>query len=200
VWSNVFMLAGLQPGEVLLVHGGAGGIGTMATQLGRALGARVAVTAGSPERLERCAGYGAEILVDHKQQDFVAEVRSATENHGADVVLDVLGAAYLQRNLDVLAVEGRLVIIGMQGGRTAEIDLATLFAKRAALLATTLRSRPVEAKAAIVAAVGEHVWPLLEDGSVVPVIHARAPWQEVAEAHRLLDSGQVVGKVLLTID
>ena len=115
-------------------------------------------------------------------------------------MLDVLGAAYLQRNLDVLAVEGRLVIIGMQGGRTAEIDLATLFAKRAALLATTLRSRPVEAKAAIVAAVGEHVWPLLQDGSVVPVIHARVHWQEVAEAHRLLDSGQVVGKVVLTVD
>jgi putative PIG3 family NAD(P)H quinone oxidoreductase len=199
VWSNVFMLAGLQPGEVLLVHGGAGGIGTMATQLGRALGARVAVTAGSPQRLERCTGYGAEILVDHRQQDFVAEVRSATEDAGADVVLDVLGAAYLQRNLDVLAVEGRLVIIGMQGGRKAEIDLSTLLTKRAAMLATTLRSRSVEAKTAIVAAVGQHVWPLLEDGSVVPVIHARVPWHEVADAHRLLDSGQVVGKVVLTV-
>lgn len=200
VWSNVFMLAGLQPGEVLLVHGGAGGIGTMAIQLGVAFGARVAVTAGSAERLERCASYGAEVLVNHRWQDFVQEVQRATDGHGADVVLDLLGASYLQRNIDVLATEGRLVIIGLQGGAKGVIDLARLLVKRAAILATTLRSRPATEKAAIMASVREHVWPLVERGAVRPVVHTRLPIEEVAEAHRLLDSGEVVGKVLLTLD
>ncbi|CAN5758213.1 NAD(P)H-quinone oxidoreductase [soil metagenome] len=199
VWSNVFMLAGLQPGELLLVHGGAGGIGTMATQLGVAAGARVAVTAGSQERLGRCAAYGADILVDYKQQDFVEEVKQATDGRGADVVLDMLGASYLQRNVDVLATSGRLVIIGLQGGALGELDLASLLVKRAAVLATTLRARPAAEKAAIVAAVAEHVWPLVADGTVRPVVHARLPLDEVAQAHRLMDSGEVVGKVLLTI-
>ncbi len=199
VWSNIFMLAGLQPGEVLLVHGGASGIGTMAIQLAVAAGARVAVTAGSPARLERCADLGADILIDYKQQDFVEEVRRATDGRGADVVLDMLGASYLQRNVDVLATAGRLVIIGLQGGAAGELDLATLLGKRAAVLATTLRARPAAEKAAIVAAVQEHVWPLVESGTVRPVVHARIDLDEVAEAHRLLDSGEVVGKVLLTI-
>ncbi len=200
VWSNVFMLAGLQRGEVLLVHGGAGGIGTMATQLGRALGARVAVTAGSAERLRRCASYGADIGVNYHEQDFVEVVKEATDGHGADVVLDVLGASYLQRNVDVLATSGRLVVIGMQGGSTAELDLGVLFRKRAAILATTLRGRPVEEKSTIMAAVAEHVWPLVESGDVQPVVHARLPLEQVAEAHRLMDSGEVVGKVILTVD
>ncbi|MDQ3415598.1 MAG: NAD(P)H-quinone oxidoreductase [Actinomycetota bacterium] len=199
VWSNIFMLAGLQPGEVLLVHGGASGIGTMAIQLAVAAGARVAVTAGSPARLERCADLGADILIDYKQQDFVEEVRRATDGRGADVVLDMLGASYLQRNVDVLATSGRLVIIGLQGGAAGELDLATLLGKRAAVLATTLRARPAAEKAAIVAAVREHVWPLVESGTARPVVHARMDLDEVAEAHRLLDSGEVVGKVLLTI-
>lgn len=199
VWSSIFMLAGLQPGEVLLVHGGASGIGTMAIQLAVAAGARVAVTAGSPARLERCADLGADILIDYKQQDFVEEVRRATDGRGADVVLDMLGASYLQRNVDVLATSGRLVIIGLQGGAAGELDLATLLGKRAAVLATTLRARPAAEKAAIVAAVQEHVWPLVESGTVRPVVHARIDLDEVAEAHRLLDSGEVVGKVLLTI-
>lgn len=197
VWSNVFMLAGLQPGEVVLVHGGAGGIGTMAIQLAVAIGARVAVTAGSPERLERCAAYGADILVDHSRQDFVEVVHAATGGRGADVVLDMLGASYLQRNVDVLATAGRLVVIGLQGGARGELDLASLLAKRAAVLATTLRARPAAEKAAIVAAVREHVWPLVEDGTVRPVVHARLALDEAAAAHRLLDSGEVVGKVLL---
>lgn len=200
VWSNVFMLAGLQPGEVLLVHGGAGGIGTMAIQLGKALGARVAVTAGSPERLERCRAYGADILVDHHTQDFVAEMKQATDGHGADVVLDVLGAAYLGRNIEALATAGRLVVIGMQGGTKTEIDLSRLLVKRAAVLATTLRARPAPEKAAIMAAVVEHVWPLVEAGTVRPVVHQRLPLALVADAHRLLASGDVVGKVLLTLD
>ncbi len=200
VWSNVFMLAGLQPDEVLLVHGGAGGIGTMATQLGAALGATVAVTAGSAPRLERCASYGASILVDHHEQDFVEAVRTATDGHGADVVLDVLGAGYLMRNISVLATSGRLVVIGLQGGSKGELDLGAMLTKRAALLATTLRSRPVAEKAAIVASVRENVWPLVEAGTVRPVVHARLPLEQAGAAHRLMDSGEVVGKVLLVLD
>ncbi|NLT53418.1 MAG: NAD(P)H-quinone oxidoreductase [Actinomycetales bacterium] len=198
VWSNVFMLAGLRPGEVLLVHGGAGGIGTMAIQLGRAVGARVAVTAGSAEKLSRCAELGAEIGVNYREQDFVAEVLTATSGHGADVVLDTIGAKYLARNVEVLAVNGRLVVIGLQGGRRAELDLAALLEKRGALLATSLRARPDGEKAAIVTSVREHVWPLLERGEVRPVIHSVLPLAEAAEAHRLVEGLGHVGKVLLT--
>ncbi len=200
VWSNVFMLAGLQPGEVLLVHGGASGIGTMAIQLGVAAGARVAVTAGTSARLDRCAELGADILIDYKQKDFVDEVKRATDGRGADVVLDMLGASYLQRNVDVLATSGRLSIIGLQGGPRGELDLASLLTKRAAVLATSLRARPGPEKASIVAAVREHVWPLVQDGTIRPVVHARLPLDQAAEAHRLLDSGEVVGKMLLTTD
>lgn len=198
VWSNVFLVAGLQPGETLLVHGGAGGIGTMAIQLGKALGARVAATAGSPERLARCAELGAEILVDHHEEDFVEAVRAGTDGHGADVVLDPIGAAYLARNVDVLAPGGRLVVIGMQGGTTAELDLSVLLRKRAAVTATTLRSRPVREKATILAAVAEQVWPLVADGTVRPVVHATVPLDRVADAHRMLEAGGVVGKIVLT--
>ena len=199
VWSNVFMLAGLQRGETLLVHGGAGGIGTMAIQLAVALGARVAVTAGSPARLERCAALGAEVLVDYREQDFVAEVLAATNGHGADVVLDSLGASYLARNLEALATSGRLVIIGLQGGAKTEIDLSTLLVKRCAVLATTLRARPPAEKAAIMAGVVEHVWPLVADGMVQPVVHTSLPLEQVAEAHRIVEDGEAVGKVVLTV-
>jgi putative PIG3 family NAD(P)H quinone oxidoreductase len=199
VWSNVFMLAGLQRGETLLVHGGAGGIGTMAIQLAVALGARVAVTAGTPARLERCAALGAEVLVDYHEQDFVAEVLAATDGRGADVVLDSLGASYLTRNLETLATSGRLVIIGLQGGAKAEIDLSTLLVKRCAVLATTLRARPPAEKAAIMAGVVEHVWPLVADGVVQPVVHTTLPLEQVAEAHRIVEDGEAVGKVVLTV-
>ena len=200
VWSNVFMTADLEPGEVLLVHGGSSGIGTMATQLARENGARVAVTAGSAAKLEACRGLGADILVDYHEEDFVEKVRDATDGHGADVVLDIIGAKYLARNLDVLATGGRLVIIGMQGGRAAELDIATLMGKRAAVIGTTLRARPAEEKAAIVAAVAEHVWPLVEDGSVRPVIHSRHPLADAAEAHREIEGSGHVGKILLTVE
>jgi len=200
VWSNVFMLAGLRPGETVLVHGGSSGIGTMAVQLARQVGATVAVTAGSADKLAACERLGASILVNHRDGDFVAEVRSATDGHGADVVLDNMGAVYLARNVDVLAVNGRLVVIGLQGGRKAELDLGALLAKRAAVLATSLRSRPLDEKAAIVAAVREHVWPLLADGVVRPVVHARLPLADAAEAHRLVESSTHIGKVLLTVD
>ncbi len=199
VWSNVFMTADLEPGEVLLVHGGSSGIGTMATQLAVANGARVAVTAGSPEKLEACRGLGADILVDYHEDDFVEKVRAATDGHGADVVLDIIGAKYLGRNLEVLATGGRLVIIGMQGGRKAELDIATLMGKRAAVIGTTLRARPAAEKAAIVADVAEHVWPLVEDGTVRPVIHSRHPLADAASAHREIEASGHVGKILLTV-
>jgi putative PIG3 family NAD(P)H quinone oxidoreductase len=198
VWSNVFMLAALQPGEVLLVHGGASGIGTMAIQLGVALGARVAVTAGSAAKLERCAGLGADVLVNYREEDFVERVRAATGGRGADVVLDNMGAAYLTRNVEVLATSGRLVVIGLQGGARGEMDLGTLLRKRAAVLATTLRSRPPEEKAAIVASVVEHVWPLIADGAVHPVIDRELPMTDAARAHRVVEAGEHIGKVLLT--
>ena len=199
VWSNVFMSAALQRGEVLLVHGGGGGIGTMAIQLATALGARVATTAGSAAKLQRCAELGASVLVNYRDQDFVEVVRAATDGHGADVVLDHMGASYLSRNLEVLAVGGRLVVIGLQGGATAELDLSRLLRKRAALLATTLRARPPAEKSAILASVVEHVWPLVADGVVKPVVHARLPLESVREAHRLVEESGHVGKVLLTV-
>ncbi|HTE75078.1 MAG TPA: NAD(P)H-quinone oxidoreductase [Actinomycetes bacterium] len=197
VWSNVFMLAGLRPGETLLVHGGGSGIGTMAIQLGRAMQARVAVTAGSPEKLARCHELGAEVLVDYHEQDFVEAVRVATDGRGADVVLDLIGAKYLARNVEVLATSGRLVVIGLQGGTRAELDLSLLMRKRAAVLATVLRARPPEEKAAVIASVREHVWPLVGSGTVHPVVDRVLPMAEAGEAHRVLEAGEAVGKVLL---
>lgn len=199
VWSNVFMVAGLRPGETLLVHGGASGIGTMAVQLAKAVGATVSVTAGGPEKLARCKELGADILIDYREQDFVAELRAATGGAGADVILDIMGAKYLSRNVDALAVNGRLAVIGLQGGVKAELNLGALLSKRAAITATSLRARPLEEKAAIIAAVREHVWPLVEAGRVRPVVHATFPMAEAAEAHRVLESGSHVGKLLLTV-
>ncbi|MFE3555420.1 NAD(P)H-quinone oxidoreductase [Streptomyces sp. NPDC059193] len=199
VWSNVFMVAGLRPGETLLVHGGASGIGTMAVQLAKAVGATVAVTAGGPEKLARCKELGADILIDYREQDFVAELRAATGGAGADVILDIMGAKYLSRNVDALAVNGRLAVIGLQGGVKAELNLGALLSKRATVTATSLRARPLEEKAAIIAAVREHVWPLVAAGRVHPVVHATFPMAQAAEAHRVLESGSHVGKLLLTV-
>jgi putative PIG3 family NAD(P)H quinone oxidoreductase len=199
VWSNVFMTANLLPGQTLLVHGGSSGIGTMAVQLAREVGAHVAVTAGSADKLEACRGLGAEILVNYKEQDFVEVLEKETAGHGADVILDNMGAKYLARNLQALATNGRLVIIGFQGGTTAEIDLSVLLRKRAAVISTSLRGRPAEEKAAIVAAVREHVWPLVESGRVTPVIDATYPLARAADAHRKLDASTHIGKVLLEI-
>jgi len=198
VWSNVFMVAGLRPDETLLVHGGAGGIGTFAIQLAHALGARVATTGGTPEKLAFCRSLGADITIDYREQDFVEVVREATGGHGADVVLDNMGAKYLARNVDVLAIEGRLVVIGMQGGSKAELDINALLRKRGAVIATSLRSRPVEGKSAICAGVVEHVWPLVADGSVRPVVHTTMPLEEAVAAHELMESGAHTGKILLT--
>lgn len=181
----------------LLVHGGSGGVGSLAVQLGAALGMRVVTTAGGRERAARCADLGAEVVVDHRTEDFVAATLAATGGRGVDVVLDVVGAAYLGRNLEVLATGGRLAVIGMQKGRRAELDLATLLSKRAAVLGTTLRSRPAVEKAQIVQEVRDHVWPLVEAGRVRPVVHARLPLERAAQAHALLASGEVFGKLLL---
>ncbi|MGY5882334.1 NAD(P)H-quinone oxidoreductase [Modestobacter lacusdianchii] len=200
VWSNVFMLAGLRTGEVFLVHGGGSGIGTMAVQLAVRAGARVAVTAGSPEKLAFCRELGAEVLVDYREQDFVEVVREATGGHGADVVLDIIGAKYLARNVDVLATGGRLVGIGMQGGTKAELDLGKLMRKRASVAATTLRSRPATGpggKAEIVTAVRHDVWPDVERGVIRPIVDRRLPMSRAAEAHALLESSGAIGKVLL---
>jgi putative PIG3 family NAD(P)H quinone oxidoreductase len=199
VWSNVFMIAHLRPGETLLVHGGSSGIGTMAIQLAKSIGAKVAVTAGTEEKLERCAELGADILINYREQDFVAEVRKATDGAGADVILDNMGAKYLDRNIQTLAVNGRLAIIGMQGGIKAELNIATLLNKRAAVSATSLRARPVTEKAAIVAAVREHVWPLLEGAHVRPIIDRELPMNEAAAAHRVVEESGHVGKVLLVV-
>ena len=197
VWSNVFMLAGLRPAETLLVHGGSSGIGTMAIQLATAMGARVAVTAGSADKLERCRELGAEILVNYRDEDFVEAVRAATDGHGADVVLDNMGAKYLGRNLEVLATSGRLAVIGLQGGTRAELDLGLLMRKRGAVLSTSLRARPPAEKAAIVASTREHVWPLVVEGRVRPVVDRVLPMAQAAEAHRLVEASSHVGKVLL---
>ncbi|KAK1180714.1 NAD(P)H-quinone oxidoreductase [Streptomyces sp. NBS 14/10] len=199
VWSNVFMLAHLRPGETLLVHGGSSGIGTMAIQLAKAVGARVAVTAGSAEKLAACRELGADVLIDYHEQDFVEEVRTATEGAGADVILDIVGAKYLSRNVAALATNGRLAIIGLQGGAKAELNLGALLAKRGAVMATSLRARPLAEKAAIVAAVREHVWPLVESGRVRPIVDRTIPMREAAEAHRVLEQSGHIGKVLLTV-
>jgi putative PIG3 family NAD(P)H quinone oxidoreductase len=198
VWSNVFMTANLLPGQTLLVHGGSSGIGTMAIQLAREVGAHVAVTAGSAEKLAVCRELGAEILVNYREQDFVEVVRAATGGGGADVILDNMGAKYLARNVELLAVNGRLVVIGLQGGTRAEVDLGALLRKRAAVIATSLRARPASEKATIVAAVREHVWPLIESGRVHPVIHSRYPLAKAPDAHAEMESSAHIGKILLT--
>ncbi len=199
VWSNLVLIAELRAGEVLLVHGGASGIGTFAIQVGKALGATVIVTAGSPEKLERCRALGADRAINYHDEDFVAAVQDETAGHGADVVLDIMGAAYLERNLKVLASGGRLVCIGMQGGTRAELDLGALMRKRGTVHATSLRTRPLAEKASICRAVVEGLWPLIADGQVVPVIGASYPMDRIAEAHTLVAESGHIGKVLLTV-
>ncbi|ONK12896.1 NAD(P)H-quinone oxidoreductase [Streptomyces sp. MP131-18] len=194
VWSTVFMGAGLAPGETLLVHGGASGIGTMAVQLGKAVGARVAVTAGSERKLARCRELGADVLINYREQDFAEELSG-----GADVILDIVGAKYLARNVRALAPGGRLVIIGFQGGVRAEFDLRQLLARRASVSAASLRARPPGEKAEIVAQVRTHVWPMLADGRVRPVVDRRLPLSEAAQAHRAMEAGEHVGKIVLTV-
>ncbi|PFG39374.1 putative PIG3 family NAD(P)H quinone oxidoreductase [Georgenia soli] len=196
-WSNLVGVAGLRAGETVLIHGGSGGVGSVAIQLASAVGARVLTTAGGPERTARCRELGADVAIDHRSEDVAAAVQEATDGRGADVILDVLGAGGLDQNVRSLATGGRLVVIGTQKGRKGEIDLGRLMTRRASLHATTLRARPLEEKAAIVADVRERVWPMLDDGRLRPVVADRLPLAEAARAHELLDSGNVFGKVLL---
>ena len=196
VWANVFLAARLQPGERFLVHGGAGGIGTCAIQVAHAMGATVFATAGSADKLRACAELGADVPINYREQDFVGVLKDAG---GADVILDVMGAKYLARNVDALATGGRLVVIGLQGGTRAELDLGKLMSKRASVIATALRARPEPEKAAICAEVVEHVWPLVAAGQVRPVVHTSLPLADAAAAHALLESSDHVGKVLLTL-
>ncbi len=198
VWSNVVQVARLGSGETFLVHGGSGGIGTMAVQVASRLGARVLCTVGSAAKAARCRELGADVVVDYRTEDFVVRVRQVTDDRGVDVILDIMGAAYLARNVEALAVDGRLVVIGLQGGRSAELDLGTLLAKRCSVHATALRSRPHEQKAAIVAGVRAEVWPLIETGAIRPVIDRVLPLSEAAEAHRAVEAGGHVGKIVLT--
>lgn len=195
VWSNVFMTAHLAKGERFLVHGGAGGIGTMAIQLAVARGAEVFTTAGSPEKLELCRSLGAT-AISYRDEDFV-EVLS--EAGGADVVLDNMGAKYLGRNVAALATGGRLVIIGFQGGTKGELDIQALLRKRASVTATSLRARPLEEKAAICCGVVENVWPHVAAGRIRPIVETTMPLEDVARAHRLMEDGAHTGKILLTL-
>ncbi|MFI7192689.1 NAD(P)H-quinone oxidoreductase [Nocardia nova] len=200
VWSNLVMRAGLHAGQLLLVHGGGSGIGTHAIQVAVNRGARVAVTAGSQYKLDRCAELGASIGINYREQDFVEVVG---ELGGADIILDNMGAKYLPRNVTALADDGQLCVIGMQGGAKGELNLAELLGKRGTIHATNLRKRPGtgrSSKAEIIAELRRHLWPLLAEGAVVPVIHAEVPVTEAAHAHELLDSAETVGKVILLID
>ena len=196
VWSNVFMTAHLQKGERFLVHGGAGGIGTMAIQLAAARGAEVFATAGSPDKLELCRSLGASRPISYRDEDFVEVL---TEAGGADVILDNMGAKYLGRNVAALATGGRLVIIGMQGGTRGELDINALLRKRASITATSLRARPLAEKTAICCDVVEHVWPLVAARRIRPVVETTMPLEDVGRAHRLMEDGAHAGKIVLTL-
>jgi NADPH2:quinone reductase len=197
VWSNVFDRARLQPGETLLVQGGTSGIGVTAIQLAKAAGARVIATAGSPEKAAACTRLGADLAVDYKARDFVADTKHFTEGRGADVILDMVAGDYVARELQCLAEDGRLVIIAVQGGTKADVDAGLVLRKRLTITGSTLRPRPVAFKSAIAAALRRHAWPWLEDGRVKPVIHQVFPADQAAAAHALMESNRHVGKLVL---
>lgn len=197
VWSTVFMTSHLSPGESFLVHGGSSGIGTFAIQMGKCQGVRVFVTAGSEEKLAFCKDLGADVCINYKTEDFVARVKEETGGKGVDVILDCMGASYFQRNLDSLNIDGRLFIIGTQGGAKTELNITSLFAKRLSVQAAGLRSRSTENKALIVSEVEKNVWPAIAVGKVKPVIYKYLPLCEAAEAHQLMESSQHIGKIML---
>jgi putative PIG3 family NAD(P)H quinone oxidoreductase len=201
VWSMVFgPLAGrLQPGETFLVHGGSSGIGTMAIQLAHNKGARVFTTAGTPRKLEICRELGADVAINYREDDFADRVHEQTGGAGVDVILDNMGASYLPRNMKSLATGGRLVVLGLQGGRKGELDLGALLTKRATVHAAGLRARPAAQKALIVAETALAVWPLVESGAVRPVIDRTLTLDDVVEAHELVESSEHIGKVLLRV-
>ncbi len=197
VWSNVFDRGRLQPGETLLVQGGSSGIGVTAIQLGKAFGAKVIVTAGSDEKVAACVALGADVGINYRTQDFVAEVKAATDGRGADVVLDMVAGDYVARELQCLADDGRLIIIAVQGGVRCEINAGEVLRRRLLITGSTLRPRPVEFKAAIAAALRANVWPLIESGRIKPVLNKVFPAAQAAQAHALMESSQHVGKIML---
>ncbi len=199
VWTNVFERGRLAAAETLLVHGGSSGIGTTAIQLARAFGARVFATAGTPEKCAACERLGAEKAINYRSEDFVEAIRHATAGRGVDVILDIVGAAYLSRNVDALATEGRLLLIATQGGVRGEINLVPIMQRRLTITGSTLRPRTPEQKGAIARQLHDRVWPLVASGAVRPVVHAKFPLADAAAAHRLLESGTHIGKVVLTI-
>jgi putative PIG3 family NAD(P)H quinone oxidoreductase len=199
VWSNLFMTAHLTKGETLLVHGGASGIGTMAIQLAAAHKARVICTVGSTDKMDYCTRLGADLAINYREADFEAVVAEATRKAGVDVILDIIGAKYLEANVRSLADGGRLVVIGLQGGTSGTLDLGRLLYRRASVTGTTLRSRPPAEKGRILAEVVEHVWPLIAAKKVKPIVHATLPLADVARAHQTLAQSTHVGKVLLTV-
>lgn len=200
VYSNLIMTAQLQAGETVLIHGATGGIGTMAIQLAKAYGATVATTAGTAEKVGTAKAFlGADIAINYAEEDFVESLRAQNGGKGADVILDVVGAKYLQQNVEALADYGRLVVIGLQGGVKGELDLGQLVSKRAAIIGTALRPRPVAEKGVIMNAVRESVWPMLADGRIKPFVAKSFPLEQVREAHEYFDSGEHMGKVLLLL-
>jgi len=196
---NLFLTGGLDTGDTALVHGGSGGVGTAAIQLAKTAGARVLVTAGSPERCARCLELGADAAFNHREEDFAARTLEDTGGSGVDVVLDCIGGLYLERHLEVLTVGGRLVVIGLQGGATAEIDLARLMRRRLSVTGSTLRARPVEEKGRIIRAFLDRFGADLEGGRIKPVIDRVLPIEEAADAHRAMAAGEVFGKLVLKV-
>jgi NADPH2:quinone reductase len=199
VWTNVFERGRLKASESILIHGGSSGIGTTAIQLARAFGARVIATAGSAEKCAACERLGAERAINYRETDFVAAAKDATGGRGVDVVLDMVGGDYFPRNMDALAMDGRLVSIAVLNGVKTTINILTMMQRRLTLTGSTLRTRPIAEKGAIAAALRQHVWPLLESGKVSPVIHATFPLRNAAEAHRVMESGAHIGKIVLVV-
>jgi NADPH:quinone reductase len=199
VWTNVFERGGCKAGDTVLIHGGTSGIGTTAIQLATAWGATVFATAGTHAKARVCEDLGAVRGIDYRTEDFVQIVKDATDGRGADVILDIVAATYVQRNIEVAAVDGRIIVIAVQGGSRAEIKMNMLMLKRLTLIGSTLRSRTVEQKAAIATAVRENVWPLLATRRVLPIIHATFPLEQAADAHRLMESSSHIGKIVLTV-
>lgn len=200
VYSNLIMTAQLQPGETVLIHGATGGVGTMAVQLAKAIGARVAVTAGTAEKVGTATAFlGADVAINYTEEDFPESLRAQNGGRGADVILDVVGAKYLKQNVDALAEYGRLIVIGLQGGTKGELDLGQLLAKRAAIVGTALRPRTTEEKAVIMNAVRDAVWPLLSNGTIKVLVAKTFPLDQVQSAHTYFDSGEHMGKVLLVM-
>lgn len=199
VWSNLFDRARLKAGETLLVHGGSGGIGVSAIQLARSQGVTVYVTAGSAEKCQACRELGADAAINYREEDFVERIKVLTQGKGVDVILDIVGGDYINRNLKILALEGRLVTIAFSAGHKAEISIAPIMLKRLTWTGSTLRPQSDEAKAAIAASLRSHVWPLIANGSIRPVIHQTFPLHQVEQAHRLMESSAHIGKILLTL-